>query len=432
MLAWLLGCTAVQGSDLLDVYQQALLHDAQYAAAHAQQQVGEEQWIQARAGLLPQISLDAQSSWSETEYKLTAGSVEQRRQNRSYGIQLMQPLFRWQNWIQYKRGSLQKALARVRRHNAEQDLILRVVEVYFEVLNAHDVLEAVRELSLVGAEQLASARKSFELGAASVADVYEAQAVSDGAAIQLIKAGSDLELARHALARLTGRWPEMLKGLRSDIILAAPEPRSINHWVAAATNNSLKVQIQEVLLEVATNEVHRRKAEHLPTFDLLISQTMQQSPNASTERSDVGSIAVRLSAPLYSGGRISSAVREAQALQMQADYELQDIRRSAELSTRQAWLGVIVGIAQVKALETALLSAQSAVDSNRLGYRLGARTGIDVLEMQSLLSETHQQLSRTRYDTLLALLQLRAEVGTLEPSHLTEINFLLGDSNVLR
>lgn len=415
MWAWLLGCSTAQGSNLLDAYRQAVRHDALYAAAQAQQQAGGEQRIQARAGLLPQISLDAQSSWSETKYELASGVIEQRRQNRSYGIQLVQPLFRWQNWIQYKQGNVHEALALVRLHSAEQDLILGVVEAYFEVLNTHDVLESVHELSLVGAEQLARARKGFELGTASKADVHEAQAVFDRAIAQTP----------------SGSWPETLKGLRNKVMLALPEPRPVEHWVEAATRNSLEVQVQEMLLEVATNELGMRKAEHLPTLDLVISQNMQQSPNAGTQSSEAASIGVRLNAPLYSGGRLSSSAREAQALRLQTEYELQDMRRSAALSARQAWLGVMDGIAQVEALETALLSAQSAVESNRLGYRLGVRTGIDALEMQSQLSDTQQQLSRARHETVLALLKLRAAVGTLESQHLAEVNVLLDDNNVL-
>ena len=431
MWAWWLGCSAAQGSDLLDAYRQAVGHDALYAAAQAQQQVGEEYRLQARAGLLPQISLDAQTSWSETRYELATGAVKQRRQNRSYGIQLVQPLFRWQNWIQYKQGNLYEALALLRLHSAEQDLILRVAEAYFEVLNTHDVLESVHELSLVGAEQLARARKGFELGSASKADVDEALAVFDKATAQVIRARSELELARHGLARLTGSWPETIKGLADKIILALPDPWPVEDWVKAAKRNSLEVQEREMLLEVATHELRRRKAEHLPTLDLVINQNMQQSPNAVTHSNEAANIGVRLTAPLYSGGRLSSSAREAQALRLQAEYELQDMQRSAALSARQAWLGVLDGIAQVEALTTALLSAQSAVESNRLGYRLGVRTGIDVLEMQSQLSDTQQQLSRARHETVLALLQLRAAVGALEHQHLADINTLLDDSNIL-
>lgn len=194
-----------------------------------------------------------------------------------------------------------------------------------------------------------------------------------------------MELARHGLARLTGSWPETIKGLADKIMLALPAPWPVEDWIKAATRNSLEVQEREMLLEVATHELRRRKAEHLPTLDLVISQNMQQSPNAVTHSNEAANIRVRLTAPLYSGGRLNSSARE----------------------------------------------AQSAVESNSLGYRLGVRTGIDVLEMQSQLSDTQRQLSRARHETVLALLQLRAAVGALEHQHLADINTLLDDSNIL-
>lgn len=429
LLGWALFCLAgqLQADDLMDIYHQALLHDAQFAAALAQRRVGDERLIQGRAGLLPQVSLDAQTTWSETEYDVAGGHIEQHRQNHSYGIQLVQPLFRWQSWLRYKHGGLQKTLAEIHLRSTEQALILRVAEAYFDVLNTGDVLDAVERLQGADAEQLASARKQFELGNVSIADVHEAQASFDRAAAQHIKAGSDLALARHALARIIGRQPDTIRGLRKQIALAPPQPTDIDTWVAAAERDSLDVQIQELLLSIADNEVRSRRAEYLPTLDMVISQNMQQSPTAGTERSESAAVALRLNMPLYSGGRLGSSAREAAALRLRTKHELEDARRTAALTARQAWSGVMDGMAQVKALETARISAQSAVDANRLGYRLGVRVSMDVLEAQSRLSDTLQQLSRARYDTLLAQLQLKAAAGTLGVGDLARINALLDD-----
>ncbi|WP_313054764.1 TolC family outer membrane protein [Pseudomonas lopnurensis] len=429
LCGWALACMAgqAQASDLMDIYRQAVLHDAQYAAAQAQRHVGDERQIQGRAGLLPQVTFDTQTSWSETEYDVSGGTLEQRRQNRSYGIQLVQPLFRWQRWLQYEQGNQQRALAETRLASAEQALMLRVVESYFEVLNASDVLDAVEQLQAANAEQLASARKHFELGNASITDVHEAQASFDRTMAQLIKARSDLALARHALARIIGGQPERIKGLLEHVELAPPQPEDASAWVIAAESGSLEVQTQVLLLEIAAKEVQSRKAEFLPTVDMVLSQNMQQSPNASTERSESAAIGLRLSMPLYSGGRLSSSAREAVALRIQAEHELEDARRAATLATRQAWSGVMDGIAQIKALEAAKVSAQSAVNSNQLGYKLGVRVGTDVLDAQSQFSETLQQLSRARYDTFMAQLQLKAAVGSLGIDDLTELNALLAD-----
>ncbi|WP_296216691.1 TolC family outer membrane protein [Pseudomonas sp. UBA2684] len=415
----------LQAADLLQAYREALQHDVQFAAAQAQYKAGLEQRAQRRAGLLPQLSMDAQNTWNQTQYEVASGDVEYRQQNRTYSIQLVQPLFRWQSWVQYQQGRQLSALAASRQSIAYQELVLRVAEAYFNVLNAEEVFGAVIQLRTADAEHLASARKNFELGNVSIADVHEAQASFDRALAQAIKAENDLELARHALARVIGRQPEHLLTLRPGIVLKAPQPNRVDAWVEAATQGNFGVQAQELSLHIASDEVRSRQAEHLPTLDLVASQNMHERPNLGTERSESASVGLRLSMPLYGGGRTSSAVREAQSLKVQAEAELEDARRAAALAAREAWLGVVGGMAQIRALEAATRSAQSAVDANRLGYKVGVRIGIDVLEVQSQLSDTVQQLSRARYDTLLAQLRLKAAVGSLGEADLHEVNALL-------
>ncbi|WNF46502.1 TolC family outer membrane protein [Pseudomonas sp. SG20056] len=417
----------LQATDLVQAYREALQHDAQFAAAQAQYQAGIEQHIQRRAGLLPQLSVDVQNTWNQTQYEVASGDVEYRQQNRTYSIQLAQPLFRWQNWVQYQQGRQLTALAASRQSIAYQELVLRVAEAYFNVLNAEDVLGAVMQLRAADAEQLASARKSFEIGNVSIADVHEAQASFDRVQAQTIKAQSDLELARHALARVMGRQPEHLLRLRPGIVLEVPQPNRVEDWVEAAIQRNFSVQAQELSLYIAGNEVRSRQAEHLPTLDLVASQNMNERPSLGTERSESSSVGLRLSMPLYGGGRTSSSVREAQSLKIQAEAELEDARRAAAFAAREAWLGVAGGIAQIQALEAAMRSAQSAVDSNRLGYKVGVRISIDVLEVQSQLSDTQQQLSRARYDTMLSLLRLKAAAGSLGDADIREVNALLSE-----
>ncbi|WP_223533022.1 TolC family outer membrane protein [Pseudomonas sp. GL-RE-20] len=416
-----------QSIDLLQIYQLALLHDAQYAAAKAHQRVEQEHWVQGRAGLLPQVSIDAQTHWMETDYQFPTGNAQYNRQNRSYGIQLIQPIFRLQNWVQFQQGGLQRTQAKIHLESAEQALLLRVAQAYFEVLSATDVLESLRNLRTADAEQLASSKKNFELGNVSIVDVHEAQASFDKSMAQFIKARSELDLARYALVRITGQHPGELRGLRENVTLYSPQPAELDAWIKAAKRYNLNVQAQELFLLIADNEVRIRKAEHLPTIDLVISQNMQQYPNANTERTDSSSIGLRLSMPLYSGGRIDSATRQAVVLQEQTEFELEDARRAAAQAVREAWSGVMDGMARVKALEAAKTSSRSAVASNQIGYKVGIRVGIDVLEAQSKFSDVVQQLSRTRYDTLLAQLRLKAAVGTLSEVDIAEVNALLSN-----
>ena len=415
----------LHAADLLQAYRSALQYDAQFAAAQAQYQAAMEQVSGRRAGLLPQLSLEAQNSWNQTRYEAAGGEVESRQQNRTYSLQLAQPLLRWQNWLHYRQGGELGLLAASRLASARQALLLRVAEAYFSALHAEDVRQAVWRQKVADAEVLTRARKNFELGNVSIADVHEAQASLDRVTAQLIEAENDLQLAGHALARITGRQPGRLCGVREGVMLQRPQPETMEAWIEAARRGNLATQEQALLLEVARYEVGSRKAEHLPTLDLVASQSMQERPNSATDRSESASLGLRLSMPLYAGGRTSAAVREAQALFMQAEAELDDAKRAAELDARQAWLGVVGGLERVGALEAATLSADSALAANRLGYRVGMRTSIDVLEVQSQYSETVQQLSRARYDTLLAQLRLKAAVGSLDERDLQMLNDLL-------
>lgn len=411
--------------DLLQIYQKALIYDAPYSAEKSQFVAEYEQSTQGRAGLLPHISLDAETHWMESDYKIPTGNTQYTRQNRSYGVQLTQPVFRWKNWILYQQGELQRLQAQMQLKRAKQNLLLRVAQSYFNILNASDVLESVRNLRTADIEQLARAKKAFELGNINIIDVHEVQASFDRSMAQFIKAKSDLELAKISLTRITGEYPNALKSLRGNVVLSSPQPSELATWVAAAQRDNLDVKIQELFLDIASNELRIQKAEHLPTVDLVISQNVQQNPNINTNRIDSSSIGLRVNIPLYSGGRLGSATRHALAIQEKSEFQLEDARRAAVLAARQAWSGVFDGMAQVKALEAAKSSAHSALTSNTIGYKVGMRVSIDVLEAQGKLSDIIQQLSRVRYDTLLAHLQLKAAVGALSEGDIIEVNALL-------
>ncbi|WP_166357862.1 TolC family outer membrane protein [Pseudomonas akapageensis] len=416
-----------QADGLLSHYRDALEHDAQFLAAQALSQAGEEESRLGLAGLLPNLSLDAQSNWSQAQYETVAGSLEHRRQSRSYSVQLRQPIFRWQSWVRYQQGQQQKAFSRLQLGIAAQALILRVAKAYFDVLIAKEVLDVLSRLREVDAEQLAGAKKHFELGNVSITDVYEAQASFDLVSARIIGARSKLDLARHELSRITGSPVGELRGLTGGVGMVLPLPADSNAWVASAERNSLVVQAQEVLLDIARNEVQGSKAEHLPSLDLVASKSLQENPSAGNERGTSATIGLRMSMPLYAGGGTSAAVRKAKALAAKAEYELDDARRAAALLAREAWAGVIDGIGQVRALEAAKMSAESALAANRLGYMIGMRTGRDVLEMQSQYSDTLQRLSNARYDTLLAKLRLKSAVGALSEADLVEVNLLLNE-----
>ncbi|MDI3489751.1 MAG: outer membrane protein [Thauera sp.] len=414
-------------ADLMQVYQEALANDAKFSAARAEFEAGQEKVVQGRSGLLPQIGLSAETRWNDTEVRMSSSPHPQDYSYNSngYGVQLTQPLFRWQNWVQFKQGELQTALAEAQFGVARQDLVLRVAEAYFNVLNAQDALEAVTQLRTAAGEQLELAKTSFEVGTVTITDVHEAQSRFDLASAQEIAAQNQLEVARQTLAQIIGKQPEALAGLREGVQLQRPQPDNIADWVTAAEAGSFGVQAQQLVREIAAREVERARAGHLPTVDIVATHGVNNRPQVATDRSEATTIGLQLNLPLYAGGRVSSVSREAAALRMKADADLEDARRNAALAARQSWLGVTSGMAQVKALEAAKVSSTSALEANKLGYEVGVRINIDVLNAQTQLADTLQQLSRARYDTLLAQLRLKAAAGTLGESDVREINALL-------
>ena len=417
--------SGAMAADLMQVYQDALANDAKFAAARAQLEAGQESVVQGRAGLLPQLGLSADAAWNDAEIKSNMGTSSGDYDSRGYGVQLTQPLFRWQNWVQFKQGELRTALAGAQFGVQQQDLVLRVAEAYFNVLNAQDVVDAVTQLRKAAGEQRELARTSFEVGTVTITDVHEAQSRFDLASAQEIAAQNQLEVARQTLAQIIGKQPDALAGLREGVTLSRPQPDNIADWVSAAESGSLGVQAQQLVREIAAQEVERARAGHLPTVDLVASHGVRHKPQLATDRSEATLVGVQLNLPLYAGGRVSSVTREAAALRFKADADLEDARRSAALAARQSWLGVTSGMAQIKALEAARVSSSSALEANKLGYEVGVRINIDVLNAQTQLADTLQQLSRARYDTLLAQLRLKAAAGTLGEDDVRAINALL-------
>lgn len=412
-------------ADLMQVYREALANDAKYAAARAQFEAGQERVVQARAGLLPAIGASANTTWNDVDARTSVGSSDGQYNSNGYAVQLTQPLFRWQNWVQYKQGELQTALAGSQYGLARQDLILRAAVAYFDVLNAQDALDALSQLRTAAAEQLEIGKVSFEVGTVTITDVHEAQSRFDLASAQEIAAQNELEVRRQTLAQLIGKEPEALARLRPGVALQRPQPDNIGDWASAAEQGSYAVQAQQLTREIASREVERSHAGHLPTLDLVATHGLNHRPSTQIERSESTTIGLQLNVPIFQGGAISSQAREAAALKLKADADLEDARRSAALAARQSYLGVTSGMAQVRALEAARVSSTSALDANKLGYEVGVRINIDVLNAQSQLADTLQRLARARYDTLLAQLRLKAAAGTLGEDDVQAINALL-------
>lgn len=431
-------------ADLIQVYQQALANDATFASARASAAAGRERIAQGRSGLLPTIGItgssiknDRDSSpWNEglrvTDEttgvtRIIAGGGPNERTT-EFTIGLTQPLFRWDRWETYQQSKLQQAIAEAQFAQAQQELITRVAQAYFDVLAAQDKLESTRAQKTAVTEQLASAKRNFEVGTQTITDTHEAQAAYDLVIAQEFAAVNDLDNKRNTLQAIIGAEPTNLAPLKAGIALTAPSPANPDPWVSAAESQNYGVTVQQLAVEVAKREISKTRAGHYPTLDLVASSSRQDTSGRVTNVSGVNrnnGIGVQFSVPIFNGFGVTSRVRETIALEDKARNDLEATRRQAALQARQAYLGVNSGMAQVKALEAAEVSSQSALESNKLGYQVGVRINIDVLNAQRQLYSTRTDLSRARYDTILNGLRLKAASGSLRESDLAAVNALL-------
>ncbi|WP_313704954.1 TolC family outer membrane protein [Massilia sp.] len=427
--------------DLIQVYQQALANDATYASARASLAAGRERVTQGRAGLLPTVGLSGSYVKNDNDFSPfnegdtvnvggvptpVVGSGSNLRTNQ-YSLSLTQPLFRWDRWQTYEQSKLAQAVAEAQFAQAQQDLITRVAQAYFDVLAAQDTLESTRAQKSAVTEQLASAKRNFEVGTQTITDTHEAQAAYDLVVAQEFAAVNDLDNKRSALQAIIGAEPGALAPLQSGIALVPPQPATADAWVSAAETQNYGVTVQQLSLETAKREISRNRAGHLPTLDL-VANTGRSNVNGRTSNSGDGrtnSIGVQWTVPIFSGFAVTSRVREAIALEDRARNDLEATRRNAALQARQAFLGVNSGLAQVKALEAAEVSSQSALESNKLGYQVGVRINIDVLNAQRQLYSTRTDLARARYNTILNGLRLKAASGSLREADLVPVNNLL-------
>jgi len=431
-----------RATDLIQVYQQALANDATYASARATAAAGRERVTQGRAGLLPSVGATGSvvkndsdvSPWNEGELGtrsdgtvgIVGGSGSNLRTN-EYTLSLQQPLFRWDRWQTYQQSKLQQAISEAQFAQAQQDLITRVAQAYFDVLAAQDKLESTRAQKAAVTEQLASAKRNFEVGTQTITDTHEAQAAYDLVVAQEFAAVNDLDNKRNALQAIIGAVPASLAPLRAGVALAAPQPASVDPWVSSAETQNYGVTVSELSLELAKRDISKNRAGHYPTLDLVASSTRRevngQTVQSGTTRNNA--IGVQWSVPIFNGFAVTSRVRESIALEDKARNDLESNRRNAALQARQAFLGVNSGLAQVKALEAAEVSSKSALESNKLGYQVGVRINIDVLNAQRQLYSTRTDLSRARYDTILNGLRLKAAAGSLREADLIPVNDLL-------
>ncbi len=419
-----------RAQSLVELYESARAFDATYQSARAQYEANVFRADQARAGILPAANLAAGASRSQFEN--TNPVTDRNFSTTNATLSATQPLYRPGNWASYEQGKKQVDLAQAQLVSAEQDLILRVSQAYFDALASQDSLTFVRAQKAAVAEQLASAKRNFEVGTTTITDTREAQARYDLVIAQEIAADNDLRVKKIALDQLVGRTGTQPHPLAVPVALPALLPDDINVWVQQAEDSHPGVRQTRLALEIARLETRKAEAGHKPTLDLTANHTVTRNPsgtatslNTLSSRSTITNLGLTFNLPLFAGFATQNRIKETLALEDKAQADLDGAKRIVAQTTRTAFLGVVSGQGQVKALEAAEASSQSALDANKLGYQVGVRINIDVLNSQSQLFQTKRDLAQARYNVLLGDLKLRQANGSLTPGNLQQINALL-------
>lgn len=438
-----LGVSATANSaSLLEIYQQALQSDPQIHEAEARRLAALEAKPQARSAYLPQISADAGYSTSETsgprpffsggERQIVDADIE--TDEFSWVVTLRQTLFRWDQIVGMRQADKAVAKAEAVREAAQQDLIIRVAQRYFDVLAAEDRLTSIHADRTAIARQLEQAKQRFEVGLIAITDVQESQAAYDNAVANEIAAKRSLATAREFLREITGDYVSELSAPTEGFPLITPEPNDEASWVDLSLGQNLTLLASRIDEQLARDQIALQRTGRYPTLDLVASTSEAQSDDTVTTALGMttdsftnprDSISLQLSVPIFTGGGTSSRVREAVYLHRAAREQLQRVTRETERQARDAYLGVISERSRVKALEQAVASSRTALQATEAGFEVGTRTIVDVLNSQFTLYAAITNYYQSRYDYVLNALRLKQAAGTLAVQDLERIDQFL-------
>lgn len=436
--AFFIGCScfSAYGADLLDVYRLALRNDPTFEVARYTLNAAKEKYPQALAGLLPTLSLSGSNNVTQAKNQFSnAAAVSRDVHAWNWTLQLTQPLIRLQNWYAYDEARVALEQAQAQYNMAEQDMILRVVQAYFGVLASREGIRVAAAELAATEEQFELSKRGFERGVTAITDVRESQSRIDLARSHLVTARNDLDVMNAELGKIVDEVPAQLAALDLSAVLTLPQPNDQQAWIAQARDNNPAVRAAQFGLLVAEAIVGKTRAEHAPTLDVVASYGENYSTGSTTMPSDFASrslsnqIGIQYTVPLFAGGATRSHVAEAIANKYRAGAELEVARRKAATEARVAFAGVVNGVSQVAALDSAVESSQSAVSGSRAGYKAGVYNNIDVLNAEQQFYTATRDMVKARYETLLQALKLKAAAGILNNEDLVSTNALLVSNN---
>ena len=418
----------VRAQSLVELYESARTYDAAYQSAKSQFDATLARAAQAKAAILPTVGLSMGAAITKLDNTL-AQAPGSTYNNQSATLSASHPLYRPANQITYAQGLKQIDLADAQLATADQDLIVRVTQAYFDVLAAQDNVAFIKAQKEAVSEQLASAKRNFEVGTTTITDTREAQARFDLVTAQEIATENDLRIKRLALDQLAGKNNTQPRPLALPLTLPEVTPNDVGTWVAQSEAGHPGVRQTQVAFEVAQLETKKAQAAYKPTLDLTANYNITQNNGSATlaqdYRTNAATVGLAFNLPLFAGYAIQNRVKETLALEEKARYDLEATRRNVAQGTRTAFFGVVSGQGQITALQAAEASSQSALDANKLGYQVGVRINIDVLNSQSQLFQTKRDLAKARYDVLVGGLRLRQASGALKAEDLQGVNVLL-------
>ena len=413
-----------QAQGLVALYEMARAFDATYLAARAQADAAEYRAAQTNALGLPTLNANLRGVSAQVDLPRGLSGDNNALQS---GLNGRMPLFNKANQATMEQAQRTLIASKAELEAAEQDLIIRLSQAYFDVLAAKDDVALAKTNKTYILEQLASARRNFEVGTATITDTREAQSRADLSTAQEIAAENNLLNRRIALAYLVGRRDVEPLPLATPVVLPSVRPANVEEWVTVADTVHPQVTRARVALEVARLEIDKAKAGQLPTIDAVASVSANHANGDSiipgTTRS--ASIGVELNWPLYTGGAVQNRIKETVSLEQRSREEFENARRTVAQNTRVAYFGVQSGEALVKALEAAESSSRLSLEATQLGYKVGVRVNIDVLNAQTQLFQTQRDLFKSRYDVLVNSLRLRQASGQLTANDLLAVNSLL-------
>ena len=420
----------VRAQNLVALYEAARAFDAGYQSAQYQFEATVAKSEQARAGTLYKIDLTAGASISAIDNTL-AGSKQGGYDVQSATLSGSQPLYRPGNQIVFEQSKRQIDVEEQKLLSAEQDLIMKLSTAYFDVLASQDSLAYLLAQKAAVTEQLASAKRNFEVGTATITDTREAEARFDLVVAQEIAGRNDLQVKKLALDQLVGKTNSAPLPVKLPLQLPPVQPGDVAAWVQKSEEMHPTVRQSRLAFEVAQMEAKKAQTASMPTLDLTGNLNMANNNGTASAgasyRTTTATVGLSFNMPLFSGYAIENRVKEALALEEKARTDLEAVKRSVAQASRAAFFGLLSGQGQVKALQAAEASSQSALDANKLGYQVGVRINIDVLNSQSQLFDTKAKLAKARYDVLLGGLKLHQASGILKAEDLKQVNTLLAN-----